>query len=451
MVEKNRYLYIYIFLTILNSEVYLFDSFVHNFRMVYVALLIMSQIYILFFGTFLLIQDYKLNHESSVLQGPFVKWILLFNLYLLILTIFHKTTFEIYNNAFFILHSSMFFFITLIYCDKYKWIKSCVKIALLFTGFIGILSIITTLLYLVTNTFLFDAISSENLRATLLSFIPMGSGFLGLFNTSATYSHLLVYSIYLLLFLLVYYKRTKLKYLFMFLIVNDVFNLFISKDFIPIFVLITTSIIFVVLYIVLSKKYSYIKPKAIVIIVISASIIVVGLFVVVMNCNFGFCKGLRTLLFGSYKTRSEVYEIWRAVFSLDPKYILFGASDSQMYSLIKDIVPASVSSGFINNSGRYHNMFLAMLGNYGIFAMLWIIALLAYSAITVIQHYIHASYRRKRFELIFGVQLLAILLCGCFEEFPLFTQSLHSLLFMFTLSMLYGLTYMDKIRKSSHN
>jgi len=384
----------------------------------------------------LIYQDYKINTDRSVLSLPYVKWILLYTLYLCVLTVIQGTIFNTFNNAFFVIHSVLFFLVVLIYSDKFKWIEIMVQLSILFVCLISIFTITTTIIFIITHTNLSDIITNIEFKTFLISVAPVNERLVGLMTNSNTYAYLIVYTFFIYLFLIIYYKKSKVKYLLILILVNNVFNLFITGSRGAILSFLISTVFFAISLIILMENFSYANQKLIKNIVFSIFGIFILLLAFIFLTNFDISIRLRSYTvahifrLGGLAKGSGRLDTWGAVFSIDKKNFIFGVNDSYMYQVINTLVP-SRSSAFINNSGRYHNLYLTLFANYGIFALLGFLGFLIYSIVIIFKGYLASSFRRRRFVLILFSQFLVFLFSGVFEQLPLFNQSPHTLLFMF--------------------
>jgi len=436
MSAKSKYLIIYIFSTILYGGIYVKASFPKILLITFNVIVPASQILLVVYGIYLLYQDYKLNKNRCVLCLSYVKWILLFTLYLVILTIFQGNIFGAYNNAFFIIHSVLFFLVMLIYCDKYKWMDSIIKFLIVFVSVFSLITVVTTIIFLITNTPLLGLISNTSIINSLLFIAPTGQRIVGLLTNVNTYAYLLIYSFYLYIFLIIYYKHTKAQILLIVLLANNLFNIFITGargayvSFFP------GIIIFSLVLLLLMKRTSYRKIKFFKILIFSILAILVSLLVCTYAISTHFTLQLRYFIdenvirIWNLKSGSGRIDIWSSLFSLDKRTFIFGLNDNAMYQMIKDMAP-HYSLNLLNNDGRYHNVYITLLANYGIFALLGFLSFLIYSIVIIFKGYFKASFKRSRLILIFFFQFITFLISGIFEQLPLFSLSPHSLLFMF--------------------
>ncbi len=394
-------------------------------------------------------QDYNLNKSKSVMSLNYVKYILGFSLYLCILTIFHKTTFSTFNNAFFIIHSVLFFLVLMIYGDKFLWIESIVKLILFMVIVISIFSILTSIIFIITNTNLLSLVKNQAVYLNFIKVAPPEKSVHGILYNPNTFPYLLVFSFYLNIFLLIYYKTTKLKYFLFAMLFVNLFNLFISSSIGLLVILIVSLIPFSLILLKLMRNNNFQYYRAYKIFFISFFSIIILFICFIFFTNFTFSNSIKDSFIDNVirlkwlKSGSGRVDNWKVVFSIDKKHFIFGVNDEFMHQQMLKYLPYSASS-YVNNSGRYHNMYITLLANYGIFALLGFVSFLVYSITVFIKGYVVSSYRRKRFILIFLIQLLVFLIAGIFEQLPLFNESPHSLLFMLTLASLFGLSNRDR-------
>jgi len=397
----------------------------------------------------LLYQDYVINKSKSVISLNYVKWILVFTLYLCLLTIFHKTTFSTFNNAFFIIHSVLFFLVLMIYGDKFLWIESIVKLVLFMVAWISLFSVLTLLIFIVTHTNLLSLIKNQALYSYFIKVAPPGKRVWGMLYNPNTFAYLLVFSFYLYLFLLIYYKTTKLKYLIFVMLFINVFNLFLIGSRGALVTLFVSLIPFSIVLLNLMKDNNFQYYRAYKIFFISFYSVLILFFCFIWFTNFTFSHNLKEFFIDNVirvkwlKSGSGRVDNWKVVFSIDKKHFIFGVNDEFMHQQMLQYLPKRASS-YVNNSGRYHNMYITLLANYGIFALLGFISFIVYSIIVFIKGYIVSSFRRKRFILLFLSQFFVFLIGGIFEQLPLFNESPHSLLFMLTLATLFRLSNKDR-------
>ncbi len=397
----------------------------------------------------MLYQDYIINKSKSVISLNYVKWILVFTLYLCLLTIFHKTTFSTFNNAFFIIHSVLFFLVLMIYGDKFLWIESIVKLVLFMVAWISLFSVLTLLIFIITHTNLLSLIKNQALYSYFIKVAPPGKRVWGMLYNPNTFAYLLVFSFYLYLFLLIYYKTTKLKYLIFVMLFINVFNLFLIGSRGALVTLFVSLIPFSIVLLNLMKDNNFQYYRAYKIFFISFYSVLILFFCFIWFTNFTFSHNLKEFFIDNVirvkwlKSGSGRVDNWKVVFSIDKKHFIFGVNDEFMHQQMLQYLPKRASS-YVNNSGRYHNMYIALLANYGIFALLGFISFIVYSIIVFIKGYIVSSFRRKRFILLFFSQFFVFLIGGIFEQLPLFNESPHSLLFMLTLATLFRLSNKDR-------
>ncbi|NCC70460.1 hypothetical protein EOM09_02665 [bacterium] len=410
----------------------------------------LSQILLTTYGIYLLYIDYQTNRNNSVIKLPYFKWILLYTSYLCILTIFQGTTFKTYNNAFFIIHSVLFFLIMLIYCEKDLWEDSLKKIILLFICILSLFSVATTIIFIITNTELINYINSKSFKEFLLYVAPTGKRVLGLMTNENTYSYLLLYTFYLYIYLIIIYKKTKLQYLLIGLIINNFFNLFIVGSRGSILTLFISGTIFSFLLLILMSRFSYNNMKYYLKFIIFFFLSFLLFIFIIYKTNYKLSIILKDFIDNNLirkwnlKLGSGRLLIWKTVFSIDKNKFLFGVSDIKMYELIKDNLPY-YSRYLLNNNGRYHNLYITLIANYGIIALLGFIIFIIYSIRIFINVYFNSNFNQRRIILVISSQFLTFLISGIFEQLPLFNLSPHTLLFMLTWSALFKIANLERM------
>ncbi len=439
---KIKYLYYFVFLTILYNTIYIKESLPYYLQILLTYIIPISQVLLLVFGGLLLYQDYKINKEKSVLRLPYIKWILLYTLYLCVLTIFQGTIFNTYNNAFFIVHSILFFCIMLIFVDRFNWMETMVKVALLIVIILSAFSIATFIIFFITHTNLINGVRNIGLRNFYLSVAPQSSRLIGLMQNPNTYAYLLLYSFYIYVFLIIYFKTSKLKYVFSILLLFNIFNLVLTASRGALLSFLISLVFFACSILILLRKTQHEHYYVLKIIFISLAILLIIFLIYVFSFNSELAITTREFIINDLlrikwlKTGSGRTNNWKVALSMDKSKYIFGVNDQHMYNRMAELLPKR-SSSFIHNNGRYHNIYITLIVNYGIFALLGFIYFIIYSVTDFVKGYFISSFRRKRFILIFISQFLAILISGIFEQLPIFNLSPHSLLFMFCWSSLF--------------
>lgn len=446
---KTKYLYYFVFLTILYNTIYIKNSLPKVLQIILTYIIPISQVLLLFFGGVLLYQDYRINRGKSVFNLPFIKWVLLYTLYLCILTIFQGTIFNTYNNAFFIIHSILFFCIMLIYIDRFNWMEGMVKIALLIILILSAFSIATLIIFFITHSNLIDGISNVGIKNFFLSVAPQSSRLIGLMENPNTFAYLLLYAFFIYVFLIIYFKNSKLKYLFSILLIFNVINLILTASRGALLSFLISLIFFCCCILILFRKTNHEHYHILKIAFISLAILGFLFLIYAFSFNSEFALSVREFIIKDLlrtkwlKTGSGRTNNWKVALSMDKSKYIFGVNDEYMYNRMVELLPKR-SSSFINNNGRYHNMYITLLVNYGIFALLGFLYFLVYSLKVFVKGYFVSSFRRKRFVLIFISQFFAILVSGIFEQLPIFNLSPHALLFMFCWSSLFVLSNRDR-------
>jgi len=337
----------------------------------------------------------------------------------------------------------------MIYGDKFLWIESIVKLVLFMVAWISLFSVLTLLIFIVTHTNLLSLIKNQALYSYFIKVAPPGKRVWGMLYNPNTFAYLLVFSFYLYLFLLIYYKTTKLKYLIFVMLFINVFNLFLIGSRGALVTLFVSLIPFSIVLLNLMKDNNFQYYRAYKIFFISFYSVLILFFCFIWFTNFTFSHNLKEFFIDNVirvkwlKSGSGRVDNWKVVFSIDKKHFIFGVNDEFMHQQMLQYLPKRASS-YVNNSGRYHNMYITLLANYGIFALLGFISFIVYSMIVFIKGYIVSSFRRKRFILLFLSQFFVFLIGGIFEQLPLFNESPHSLLFMLTLATLFRLSNKDR-------
>jgi hypothetical protein len=333
----------------------------------------------------------------------------------------------------------------LIFVDRFNWIEVMVKLALLIVAIISVFSIATSLIYFITHTSLINGVRNIGLKKFYLGVAPQSSRLIGLMVNSNTFAYLLLYSFYIYVFLIIYFKNSKLKYLFSILLIFNVSNLILTASRGALLSFLISLIFFCCCILILFRKTNHEHYHILKIAFISLAILVFLFLIYVFSFNSEFALSVREFIIKDLlrtkwlKTGSGRTNNWKVALSMDKSKYIFGVNDQYMFNRMADLLPKR-SSSFINNNGRYHNMYITLLVNYGIFALLGFLYFLAYSLNVFVKGYFISSFRRKRFVLIFISQFFAILVSGIFEQLPIFNLSPHSLLFMFCWSSLFVLS-----------
>ncbi|MGD1822860.1 MAG: hypothetical protein ACPKM0_08900 [Pleomorphochaeta sp.] len=336
----------------------------------------------------------------------------------------------------------------LIYGNKYRWIRSVSKIAICFVTIVSSLSIISFLIYLISFLGLADTLQNTALKAFIFKVAPRGKPLNGIINDSSSLASLLLYSTFIYFFLVLYFKRTRLTYLFFTLVLINCINIFLTKSYSSIFSLVIWVLIFSILYFIILIKYDVqneVKSKGGLIVFFSLLLILV-LYVLISNTTIAadiklFFIDLFKLNWINVNNPREA--VWNTILGFDKKYYILGISQDNLAQLFINNNIENANS-ILSNNGRYFNIFITLLVNYGILALIGFVGLLIFSMVVVFKDYFSASYRRKRFVLFFLFQVFAILLSSYFVDFALMQENIHSLLFMFSYAILIGLTYSDE-------
>lgn len=445
---KKYYINIFLVITIFISlSKYLsFTSF--GVSVTYDFLSLLGMLFTLFYGVNLLVVDKKLNKELSVLSSPYFKGSLILLIYLFILSLFHRTAFEGYNNAFFVIHSLIFFYVLLIYGDKYKWIRNIARVAEAFIYFVSVISLSNIIIYIFSKIGLFTTLQNENLKIFLMNIAPENGNFIGLFNDNGLFIYLMGSIIFLYFFSIIYHKKSNLKYIFVFLFVINCTNIFLYKNEALCFIVIFSIILFFIYYIIISIRSNHkidIFSKSFIILFISLLMLLI-LYIIFSNSTLA--SEMRVLFIDVFSLKwinieNSKLSVYKQIVKVDESIFYFGANDSHIYAILVQEFP-NLADLYLNNNITFFNMYLDFLVRYGMIASLLLIFLVVLTFVNIIRKLFVASFRRKRFLLCFVFQTIIILFIGFFCQYPLFKQNLHSLVFVYCFASLIGLNYFEE-------
>lgn len=329
-------------MTVLYDFINIKTNTAHDIYFIEQLFLVTSQLFLIIYGIYLLINDYNVCSERHVFLLPYIKSILILTVYMSILTVFHSGLLSSYNYLIFIIHSILFFLVLLIYGDRFRWIESMVKIALLLTMIISIISILSFFVFVITHSKLLNLFGDSILKTYLLKISPTDGRLNSIFNNPNYFAYLLLYSFYIYLFLILYYKTTKLKYFLSIGLLFNLINLFLAGSRGAIITLIVSSVLFSLIFLLLMKKTHYSKLKFFTVLILSIYLFLILFFLIIYNTNFRFSQNVRAYILSNIfrldnladgKKRIELAEV---ILSLDIKYLLFGISDSKIILLLKD-------------------------------------------------------------------------------------------------------------------
>ncbi len=444
---KKYYIYIFIIFTLLLTSANYINLSNKFISIAYDFISLAGILFLLFYGSNLLVNDKRLNQENSVISSPFFKYSIVLLVYLFILSLFHRTAFEGYNNSFYLFHSLMFLYIILIYGDKYKWIRNTVRISMIFIFIISIISVSNILLYLFVKLGLATNLQNESLKTFILLISPRNGEFVGLFNKNESFTHLLAFTIYLYFFAIVYYKKSFIKYILTALVLVNFLGICLFKNDALCFSVITTSIIYLIIYFFIYKTYNHKNDvfSSYMLILFAVLIILQILYIIFSTSNFAydmrvFCKELFTLKWVE-NNQSKLY-LYKEVIKNDKSILFFGANSTQIYSNLIINFPDQ-GEAFLNNN-NFFNLYMDFLIRNGIIASISLVILFVISMVNILKGYVLASFRRKRFIICFLFQIILILVTGIFNQFPLFKMNMHSLILIYCFGSLVGLTYFEE-------
>ena len=270
---------------------------------------------------------------------------------------------------------------------------------------------------------------------------PPGKRIWGILDNPNTFAYLLVFSNYIYFLLILALKKRRVTYLLLFLVIVNFINIILTSSRGAILTFIISFCLFAVLLLLLLRKnenkyYPYLRLLFIsffAIIIFSILFIIYSDSSLAISLKDFFIKNLFRLKW--LKSGSGRTMIWDVALNLDIKTYLLGIPDYKIYPIYLEELP-KFAEKFLNNSGRYHNMYIGLLLNYGIFALLGFLLFLGKSIIQIVNTYSNASFNKKLLLIFFISQFVTFIISGVFEQLALFSQSPHSLLFMFIWAIL---------------
>lgn len=450
---KLYYYVIFLLLTIIYNFMYFEDSFNQKLLLIYKGFVIITQTCLFFYSFTFIKQEYKINREYNITNNIYFKPLILFTTYLIILTIFQKTTFSTFNNAFFIIHSIILILTTMSFFFEYdSWIDTIYKFIIWILILCFLTQLISLILEIITSTNLINFIHNKSIKKVILYCAP---GFplrlRGLVGNSNTMAYLIVYTFYFPLIILIK-KFNILNLILSFLYWSiGIICLVLTGSRGAMISLLVSFLLFVLISIPLTKRIGkQIHKKYISFIIIIISIFFISLFIIFAS-NAKVATNIKYLL--KYVSRLDNFlqfggrkKLWNSIFSIDLKYFVFGLSDKQVNTILNNIYPYGALN-FIKNNGRAHNMYIQLLLNYGIFAFISFITFIIHIIISYVKKIKYIGLNKLLVASVFFVQLIAFLISGVFEQLPLFTLSPHSLLFSFTIGIL--ITILSNTEKKS--
>lgn len=383
---------------------------------------------------------YIKNNPNSLLFVVFFSYSILAN-------IINGNGFKMFNNIYFIIHSAVFFF--LIMHENYRnndYIKVLNFIILLITGTLSIISLLTILTFISNKTGLTNKISSEEFRTFIDGCAPVNRRWYTLLNNPNTFAHLVSMSFFLNI--IPYKTLSKRIYKNLILLVQLINTMvLIMTGSRGAFIAILSGIITFFIYIII-KLYNNNRKKLFSFLLYSLFAFTILFLILRLFFKSEFSGILYTYIFriGNTSNISGRANTWTNLLKLPFLSNLFGFNDDYLYHYLKNL-NAFYPQGFLNNSGRAHNMYLEVLVSYGIIAFGFFISCIIKTFIQVRKSYCHIQKENKLLLYVLFIQFITILVGGIVEQLPIFNLSPHSLLFMFVWANLITLTTTKKIKE----
>jgi O-antigen ligase len=383
---------------------------------------------------------YIKNNSNSLL-------FLIFFSVCILATIINGNGFNKFNNIYFIIHSAVFFYLIMQENhNNYDYLNILNFIIILITATLALISVLTILVYISNRTGLTSRINSETLQKSFNRYAPLNKRWYTLLQNANTFGHLVSMSFFLNIIPYKTLKNKKYKnsILIMTAINTVVLVLTGSRG---AFASIFGGLIVFILYLIIKLSKNNKKKLFIVIISVISSLLIISLIDKFLLTSISFKESLISILRIKKLTNvSGRINTWANLLKLPFFTNIFGFNDDYLYHYLKDL-NAFYPQGFLNNSGRAHNMYLEVLVSYGIIAFGLFISCIIKTFIQVIKSYCFIEKENKLFFLVFFVQFIAILVGGIVEQLPIFNLSTHSLIFMFVWANLITLTTTKKIEK----
>jgi len=365
---------------------------------------------------------------------------LIFFAYCILASIINGNGFQNFNNIYFVIHSSLFFFFVIAINHDKKILNYTIMIILVA---VFIISATTLIMFLCNKFNITQNFSSENLQKVFFESADVSGRWSSILSNSNTYAHLV--SMTFFLSFIPFYETKKKRYKFYIFFMSSI-NLLVllfsgSKGALLAMVLgVVLGVFEFIIYGVKNKKKKHIKKITLFLLsLILISLIIIKIIPVdIIDRSLDFFK-IDIFRIDTIATGTGRVGIWKALLNLPIISHPFGYNDNYIYLYLKNL-DIKYYSAFLNNAGRAHNMFLQVLVSYGFIGFLLFFLCLIKTLIQVIKFAKSNKYENKLSFSLFLLQFIVILIGGSFEQLPIFNMSAHSLIFMLVWANLLAIT-----------
>lgn len=460
MLKKNKYqlpflYFIYIISTIPFSVIY-FTDLARNVSIFFTILNLILVTIITIGASFYIYKDFQTN--QNIRKNSNSKLFLLLFVFCIIASIVNGNGFQKFNNIYFVIHSALFFYLSM---ENNPYEKNYIKlinfIILISISFISAISLITIMMFLSNKLNITQSFKSQALRDYFNFCAPVGLRWYTILNNPNTFGHLVSMTFIIAIIPLVKLKKIKHKVTIVIMQSLNFIALFFSGSKGAIFALaIGLSIGFVVILITIYKK-NYKKLFYSIISTIISLLIIAVIFVSNSKnpaiIDFNHYIRYEIIRVDTLFDFTNRFGLWSCLLDLPLWSKPFGYSDNFIYHYMEALQVHDFDV-FLNNTGRAHNIYLQMLVSFGSIGFIIFVSCLLKTFIQAIRNYKLIDKDNKLLYFVFFIQFIVILAGGMVEQLPLFSMSTHSLFFMFVWANLLSITEKKKYTtiqiKNSH-
>ncbi len=390
-----------------------------------------------------IVNDFK--NSKFIKNNSNSKLFLLFFLFCTLASIINGNGFQKYNNIYFVIHSSIFFYLMMLNnYNRKDYIKNLNFIIISLLGAISIIALVTIIMFTSNKLGITKNFKSDGLKDLFYIAAPIKKRWYTILLNANTYAHLVSMSFFLALIPLLTLKRKVYKLIILFMqIINFAVLILTGSKGALLSIIVGTTILIIYLFHTLhrqeEKKLFFRVVIALVILILSTFLFFFSMSEVHRTRIITFFSS-QIFKIERIKSGSGRFEIWGSLLKLPLLSKPFGYSDNYIFNYMSNLNLTEFKV-FSNNQGRAHNIFMQVIVSFGSGGFIIFIAALIKTFYQVLKNHFKILINNKFIFIIFLIQFIAILVGGMFEQLPIFNLSAHSLIFMFVWSNL--LTLID--------
>lgn len=389
----------------------------------------------------LLKQDNIINKKNSAINNSYFKPLLIFTCYLGILSIYKKDTFALFNNIFYVINSITFLLAILTYNSSYKsWINDFAFFCNIIICLLLFVEVVSVLLFAIASSPIYNQISNSFIKEYLYNCAPgTPRRMAGILGNENVMGYVVLFGFFLPLISLNHYKGKKTLTLSIIFWLFSFISIFLTGSRGALFTLILSSAFLIIVLYPLSKKIGikYFKIYKKFLFTFISIIILMLLYINLINTEFNL--EIRKYFFTNILRFENIFGfgkrtiLWSSLLSIDKKQFIFGLSDLQIQNALKPIYLEG-SNNFVDNFGRFHNIYLQLLISYGIFGLIAFVGFICNLLYKAIKSIKRLNLNSIIILTILITQLSTFLIGGFLEQLPLFSNTPHALLFMMNIA-----------------